>query len=97
MLSQRLLLGGSYFLHPPESYKTISSGTYGDGPGLLFFSFFQQYQYVSAKGRRTCYMADLGVALGLYHLSPRGFDRVLELPSIHLVWCSTGRAGAHES
>lgn len=40
-------------------------------------------------------MADLGVALGLYHLSPSGFDRVLELPSYSpgLVlnrqsWCS---------
>lgn len=42
-------------------------------------------------------MTDLGVALGLHHLSPRGFARVLELPPIHqegrLVWGLTGRAG----
>lgn len=46
-------------------------------------------------------MTDLGIALGLYHLSPRGFARVLELPPIHLegrlVWCLTGRGGAHEA
>lgn len=46
-------------------------------------------------------MADLGVALRLYRFSPRGFARVLELPPIHLerrlVWCLTGRAGAHEA
>lgn len=42
-------------------------------------------------------MTDLGVASGLYHLSPSGFARVLELPPIHLegrlVWGLTGRAG----
>lgn len=42
-------------------------------------------------------MTDLGVALGLRHLSPSGFARVLELPPIHqegrLVWGLTGRAG----
>jgi len=44
-------------------------------------------------------MTDLGVALGLYRLSPSSFARVLELPPIHLerrlVWCWTGRAGTH--
>lgn len=57
----------------------------------------QQYQYVSAEGRSTCCVTDLGVASGLYHLSPSGFARVLELPPIHLegrlVWGLTGRAG----
>lgn len=42
-------------------------------------------------------MTDLGVASGLYHLSPSGFARVLELPPIHLegrlVWGLTDRAG----
>lgn len=42
-------------------------------------------------------MTDLGVALGLCHLSPSSFARVLELPPIHregrLVWGLTGRAG----
>ena len=46
-------------------------------------------------------MTDLGVALRLYRLSPSGFARVLELPPVHLarrlVWCLTGRAGAHEA
>lgn len=46
-------------------------------------------------------MTDLGVALGLYRLSPSGFARVLELPPLHLerrlVWCLTGRAGSHEA
>lgn len=42
-------------------------------------------------------MTDLGVALGLHHLSLSSFARVLELPPIHrvgrLVWGLTGRAG----
>lgn len=38
MLSQRLPLSGSYFMHPLESYKAISSGTSRDSQGIYFLN-----------------------------------------------------------
>lgn len=80
--------------------KPFPLGSTGTARAAFFVGFFfspQQYQYVSAEGRSTCCVTDLGVASGLYHLSPSGFARVLELPPIHLegrlVWGLTGRAG----